>query len=447
MSDITPTPADNTAPATEPEVTPAPENQHPDGDPGIFAEILYGLTGDGPAKKDPEPEVKPDPEPEPAPEPKPEPAPKKKVTVTRKPEEPKPDVPSVEEIVRRTMEAQKKPAEPAPAAVPTPELDDLNEDEREELELAKFAEQKDPTKYAGLAAKLTDFYKKQSEFLAKAQQEDPDYDPASDPKFKKFLSQNEPKFSPSEKRRLWVQKETESAVTAAVSKVKQELGTELETTRAQLREIQEKPRLVEQVGKFKQQLFSGVEDEAFKAFVEKGEAAAEDFPIEAEVLAQTQQDTTLVVEEFLALRNRLKAFDAANPAHAKINGFIVSQGDAFEKLGGKHYIRDGKQFVHPAKWNPALAATHWTFSNEDVVAALRVEAQREAKKRIASEHARIEKVVQARAKKAAPAPVSAAPKVTPPQEEVSPRVAPAPRKEGGALMAQDPSVTILGIGT
>jgi uncharacterized protein (DUF1330 family) len=394
-------------------------------DKDIFYKVLHGLAHDKPPEVT-APEAAPATTPAPAPAEKVEEAPvvKKKKATIREPEPAPAPAPTpapvdtgkqVQELVDQAI-ARRIPAQEAPPPAPLPA--DLTEEEAEEIELARFTEQTDPAR-AGLADQVLAFHVANKKFIEQALENDPDFDPNTDPAYKKFLAKSEPKFSASDKRKALIRREAEAAELRAAERIRRELAPEIEANRAQLREIQVRPDVVKRVNDLSSSLFADVEDEAFKAFATKGDAAAEDFPIEAEILGAEKQKTLRLAEEFLAIRNGLKPFSAnENQAHKEIGDFITAQGDAFLKHGGRHLIRDGKQFVHPSQWKASMANTHWTFSNDDVVNALQVEATRKAQNRIKAEHAKIEKAVAARAKRAAPAPVSAP---AAPTEEASPR--------------------------
>lgn len=401
--------SETTTPPVETTTAPAP-------DKNIFYNILHGLAHDQP------PEVVKTPEPVVAEAPKPEPVVKKKATIREPEPAPAPidNSRQVQEMVDQALARRAAPPapveEPAPAELP----EGLSEEEIEEIELAHYAEQTDPAK-KGLADQVQAFHVANKKFLDQALENDPDFDPNTDAEYKKFLAKSEPKFSTTDKRKALIKRETDAAELRAADRVRRELAPEIEANRQQLREIQMRPDVVKRVSELSTNIFSDVEDEAFKAFAEKGDASSEDFPIEAEILSAEKQRTVRLAEEFLAIRNGLKPFAAnENQSHKEISDFITTQGEAFLKHGGKHLVRGGKQFVPPSQWKASMAGTHWTFSNDDVVNALQVDAARKAQTRIKFEHAKIEKAVAARAKRSAPAPTSAA---ATPKEEASPRAA------------------------
>ena len=433
--------SDNTTPAESPEAIKKEASEH--------AKTLFDLLGysqDEPAPV--VPEVVATPAPAPVVEATPEPKAKKKVTV--KAAEPAPVQPTVEEVVQRTLAEANRPVVPTTPAVATvavaAPLDDFSEEEREEFEIAKYAEAKDP-KRAGLAQQVVDATKARREFIAKARSADADYEPDSDPEFRKLVAATEPKLSSAEKRRLFVQRETDAAEERAYTRVKAEMEAKHQGTQSQLREITERPKLAKKIEEVSADMFSDEEDPVFKAFVAKPETAAEDYPLEAEILSGIKRETEHAASEYLAVRSGLKAYNPTE--HAEINNFVVTQADLFEKHGGKALVRDGKAFIHPAKWRPEHAATHWTFSEDDVLGAMRVDASRKAKARITVENQKIERAIAARTKRSTPVVQSSATVTTGSDaDSTSVRTGSAPMVDGQKVKrVEDPMASLLGYGT
>ncbi len=432
--------SDNTTPAESPEAIKKEDSEH--------AKTLFDLLGysqDEPAPV--VPEVVATPAPAAVVEATPEPKVKKKVTV--KAAEPAPVQPTVEEVVQRTLAEAQRPvvqAQPAAATTEVAPLDNFSEEEREEFEIAKYAESKDP-KRAGLAQQVVEATKARREFIAKARAADADYEPDSDPEFRKLVSSTELKLSPTEKRRLFVQRETDAAEERAYTRVKAEMEAKHQGTQSQLREITERPKLAKKIEEVSADMFSDEEDPVFKAFVAKPEIAAEDYPLEAEILSGIKRETEHAASEYLAVRSGLKAYNPAE--HAEINDFVVKQGDLFEKHGGKALTRDGKAFIHPAKWRPEHAATHWTFSEDDVLGAMRVEAARKAKVKISFENQKIERAIAARTKRSTPVVQSSATVTTGSDaDSTSVRTGSAPMVDGQKVKwVEDPMAALLGYGT
>ena len=418
-------PADTSTP---PEPTPPPAPAEPTPSPEETTKgnkLLQNLLG---LVKPEEKDVKPAPEPTPAPA---TPEPPKKVAVKPRPApapapEPQPSTKEiVETAVKTAIEATKpKPVEPPPAPA-APKDDDLSPEEREELALAEYAEKKDPSK-KGLADQFRSFYKAQKDFLTKALAEDPDYDPEDDPKFKKWLAQNEPKLSSAERKKLIGDQIADRAAEEGYRKAKQELMPEVEQTKRKLREIEERPKVQQRLQTYVNEVATGMPAEMVEFYEKNGrdiEKLKEAFPVEFDIVSGLVNSATKIGEEFLSVRRGIKDFDpVGNPDHKFLDGFVKEQGEIFLAQGGKALTRDGKQFIPPHQWKAGMEKTHWTFDDEDVLHMIKVQAQTLAKKRVSEEQQRIERALAAKQKRVA-SPAGAAPTPEPKVDTpVSPKV-------------------------
>lgn len=437
------TPAATTEPTPAPAATPEPKPANP----RLLSTILNLIKPEEKDVRPPEPEpavVTPEVKPEAAPAPVPE---KKKVTVKK----PAPPAESVEDIVKRTIAASTpKPVEPAPVATPeaSPIPDDLSPEERDEVELARYAEKKDPAR-KGLSDRVTKFFQERAKFLeARLDEEGDDYAPESDPKYKKFLQQNDPKFLPAEKRKF----ERDLIADQATERARKELAPEVEGYKQRLIEIEERPKIAARRGQFVEDVVAGMPKEVHQFFVENNrdiEKTREAFPLEYPIIEKTLVNAADIAEEFLSVRAGVKAFDAASPQHRFIDEFVHERGETFIRSGDAGLTRDGKTFVSPRNWRGGMEKTHWTFDNDDVLAMLKLQAQREVKSRIAAEQKRLDTIENARKARTA-APVGATPVVAPAAEEPSPSAANPPMAGASSTTPAAPRKlfsSILGIGT
>lgn len=210
-----------TTPNTNPEQT---QEQTAVAEEGNLLKNILGLIE--PEQKDVRPPVEEKPATEkPVEESKPteekpaeEPKPAKKATVRRRePTKPQVVLPpptpvseeKIEEVVKRTIAAQPKPEAPK-EETPKPEL---RPEQQEEYEIAQYLEKKDPTK-KGVSAKLLAYYNAEKAFLEKrVAEEGDDYDPSTDPEYRKFLTKNAPPMSAAERKAAVTQRITEEAET------------------------------------------------------------------------------------------------------------------------------------------------------------------------------------------------------------------------------------------
>lgn len=338
---------------------------------------------------------------------------KKKVTVSKaKPGLTKSEVAdAVKETLAEKAAAEKAAADKLAAekaatdkakAAELPE--DLTADERDEVELARFIESKDPAK-KGLADKTLKFFEEQKKFLEKRIAEvGEEYDPANDPKFKQFLEKNRPQMTSAERRRAAIQRETESIRAEALEQAKKELMPEIEKTKRKVLEIEEQPKVTARVHKYIDEVASTLAPEVHEFYVKNGrdvEKTRAEYPLEFAIATETTAGIVRLATDFLNLRHGLVDFDASNNSHKYMHNFVDTQGRVFAERGGEALIRDGKQFIHPFQFKPGMEKTHWTFENDDVLTMLKLQAQMEAKARIEAEHKRIEAIQAANARRTA----------------------------------------------
>lgn len=356
----------------------------------------------------------------------------KKVAVRKREPAPAPTIPDakIEEVVKRTIAAQpvRLPDPVKPVVAPDPEL---RQEQREELDLARYAESKDPAK-KGLSDKLLKFYENEKKFLEKRVADEGDeYDPSTDPAYRKFIAANAPTF---DRKNVVTQKITEEAETRATKRVREELAPEQERVRQELVELKERPKVQARVNTYVDEVASGMPGEVYDFYRKNGGDMAktqEAFPLEFDIIAKTVDGVLRVADEFLSIRAGLKQFDPKNQQHTYVNEFVDERARVFLDKGGDALKRGGKQFVHPYQWKPGMENTHWTFDDEDVLNMLKVRAQFEAKTRISNENARLKAITDAQKRRTA-APISAAPVK---EETTSPKVNSAPSLGGASNSA------------
>lgn len=354
--------------------------------------------------------------------------------------------------VTRLPEPAKKEEPVVPAAPEAPV--GLTAEEREEYDLAVYAEKKDPSK-KGLSAQFTDFYAKQKKFLedaaAKAEAQGDQYDPTQDAEFKKWLAKNEPKFTRAERKKFESDRIYDKAKEDAAREAEERIKPKLSELERKTAELTHRPEINNRVTKFLNETLDGMPADVVKFHRENGndiEKTRAEFPIEFDAVAKNLAGARALADEFLAIKRGLRDFNPydaqtnpkGNDSHRFLNEFIAEQGDEFERKGGDMRIRDGKTFISPARWTPDKAKTHWTFDEEDVLLMLKVRAQNDAKSSIEAETQRLQKMGFQRVKPA-PAPSSAStPPAKPAEPAASPRTPTTPLPgAAGAPASSDPS--------
>jgi len=445
MPDTTPTPAESAvvppvAPVVPPVAPPAPEPKKS----SLLSNIL-GLVDPKEVDVRPAPVVEPvKPAPvEPVAAAPVEPA-AKPVPVRRKEI---PAGPSAEEVRRIAAEEAAKAARPvvsAPAPV-APDDSDLTAEEKEELAVAKLAEEKDPSR-KGLSDKFRSYYKAQSQFLeGRMNAEGDGYDPDQDPEFKRFVAKNAPKLPPSERKALREEQIAATAEARALKAADERYAPELEKLRTKTLELEHRPQIKERLGRYTGEIASGMPDDIVKFYNENGRDVAktrEAFPGEFDIVVQSVNGAAALAEEALALRRGLKKFDVADGKHQYLDKFLDRQATVLLGRPAAERMRDGKTFVHPYEFKSENAATTWSFDDEDVLGMIKDEAQKEAKTRVSNRRLEIKAAHEATVRRSvAPVGAPATPPVAPvvaPSTRTPPVVAPgsaAPAAKTGSLLS------------
>jgi len=240
----------------------------------------------------------------------------------------------------------------------------LHDEQRDELEIASFAESKGKV---GLRQKFLDYYRK----LDKYAEENEDADPSSE-KFAKFKEENEPKLTPSERRRL----ERDMITERATSKAREEVTKEFEPVVRKLNEIETAPVLkgavvsaVETLSKkpsndhvpFDAEVVSKIQNMPYSQ-------AAEEFPVEAPIVAGTLN----AVKEWTRIRSGVVSFSKESTTHQWLNQFLISESQKMLSLPKTEQVRDGRQFMPFGQYerleatNLREADKYFTFSDSEV---------------------------------------------------------------------------------
>lgn len=410
-----------------------------DAPPAAGTSLLSVLSSD---KKDEKPADKKDAKPGDKKDEKPGDKPADK-PADKKDEKPVPAVKLTRRMGKKAEEAaapEPKP-EPKPAdkkedkpADKKPE-DDLEPEEKYQLELLRYAESKKEfgDKYKGAPAKMMEFFKKHAEFIAKKKGEDADYDFTKDnPEYQAWLNANLPvKLSAIEQRQIEREQDRDT--------VRQETDGKL----AQERTATQKREIVPVIKKRVDGLFAEFNDLAVPAELqalikEKGyDAAKAAMPDEYEIVEETTAALADHAEQFLLMTNGVISFNPANKTHVNVDNFIKFQCDDFAKNGGDLRTRGDRTFATRADYSlmkPEEQAKHWTFTNEDVVLMMKEIAKPTVAAKIKDRLESLEKRGWKRTPAAAPAA-----KADEKKDDAAPgKVRPAPGPGGGASPGEDP---------
>ena len=372
--------------------------------------------------------------------------------------------------VRRRSEATPvAPAAPVtPATTPAPEppkkSDDqifeegLLDEERDQLALARYAEEKDPTKYKGYAAKVTKFLKDHAAYLEKnpkATEAGSDEAEA----YQVWLAKNNVALPAREARQWEVRREAERI---ADEKLKESEGRFAELHDDNFRRDRE-PAIKREADEFFNKLAAeALPADLLKSVKEVGlEKAKAAHPLEYRIAAEEMTQTAADVEEFRRITTQnprtgraLKPFDPNNAQHARILGFIRGQCDLFKNGSADEtpaqratrtrlLVQDGKQFLTRDEYfslKPEQRTPYWTFRDDQIVQLAGLAAKSKIAGRIKDENNRREAEGWVRKAAAAAAPnTTTLPSGAPP----APRVAPISAHSSSGDEKPDKAFTLL----
>jgi len=355
-----------------------------------FLDVLYtdlGVDIEPPPVEEAEVEESSEPEPEQAevpeaeaeestePEPEPEETKPKKKFEVKEPELSRDDIKQTikDEIARHKPSLPEQPIhQPVQEIEEEDDLDDYLPEQREEIELARYAEQVDPKKYKGMANDLQKFYTDLDEYVDNNDDPDRTFD-ENDEEFINWIQRNKPSLNASEQRKL----ERQMIKDQAISEAKSEFEKKQSELEDKIRKVEDRPKAEKEFTKYESLL--------------DGDKPEEDGLAES-IYIQEMDTAKKVGKEYLDLFYGLKTFEQEDPLHSWIIDFVTQQSDAFQKHGGEHLTRDQKAFVPPADYANADPNKHWTFTSSDIMEIMGNYFSTRAKDSVKNEEDRLNKL-------------------------------------------------------
>jgi hypothetical protein len=242
---------------------------------------------------------------------------------------------------------------------------ELTEEQKDEIQLARFAESNGKP---GQARKLIDYFRKLDKFA----EENPEATPESED-FQKFKEDNEPRLSPSERRRL----ESKMIKDEAKREAKEEMRKEFEPVVTELNEIKTKPVVNSVLETVESEMVRKPEGEAaaFDPEIYKKiksmpySQAVEEFPVEAPIVAGTMA----AASELTKIWNDVIPVDENNRTHAWLLQFVATEEARMKALPREQQLKDGREFLSIAEFDrlkksdPARANGYYTFDQAMLV--------------------------------------------------------------------------------
>ena len=288
----------------------------------------------------------------------------------------------------------------------------LLDEEKDQLEIARFAEKANPTKYKGYGERTEKFLR---EHAAKTDADD--FDPDSD-EYKAWLAKERPAMSNSEIRIL----ERERGAETAREEARKQSSEVLDKTFRAM----EAPAVKRDADAYFTKASTEVlPPEVAKVFKESPAKAREQYPLEYEIVEKVLDAHTNVVEEmFLLTRTNpdtgrtLRAFDEANPLHMQALQLVNATDAEFKRSGGAELVRNGRRFLPRTELARVPAADrgkYWTFTSKEIADRSTGSVRAQIAQQITGENERMKKLgferrmpaaaaAEAPAKKSPPAP-------------------------------------------
>ena len=334
-------------------------------------------------------------------------------------EEPKKRKKRVDVVVEQEQKEEPAPAtatapEPAPPAAKEEAKDDeaeyisgLNDDQKDELSEAEWAEKNLGDKFKGRRKAVLDWFKK----IDKAAQDNPNrtFD-AEDEEFQKILKEK-PAFDKSTGKKILMgiaeERASERVRKEMDAKIKEQDARVSDLTR-QTREVKLKPQLDAVMTEFSDgvtELLSVSEKDsdtaatvasAMRMLKENPEKARAEYGAELEIIESAKGKAAEIAREYTLFANEVKKFDPKNPTHGWLYDFINHECDVMDQRGGKAKIKktpDGatqnfvtrKRYAEIAKTAPDELRKVWTYSHRDVLELIAFNAKAEIESSIKSE--------------------------------------------------------------
>lgn len=321
---------------------------------------------------------------------------KKKVTILKSPvvTEPEP-----------TQVAQEPT--PAPTTTPTPAttpadpdadfVASLNEEQRDELAEAEWAEKNLGEKFKGRRKQLVEFFKKVDD----AVQKNPNRTLGDDDEEFQAILKTRPVFDKPTSKKIILGLAKETARDGLKTEIAEQ-DVKLAEIQLEQRRIKEKPEVDNIVGEFAAGVASLLEDvpegnkddtiktiaEVSKRMRENPTQAAEEHPGEVEAIKDAIQRGKALAQDYTMFARKLSKFDATNENHKWLLDFVNREGEALASHGGEVTVKvvggvkqtflPRAKFAELQRKDPDAARKHWTFSHRDVLEMIAMNTTAEA---------------------------------------------------------------------
>lgn len=275
----------------------------------------------------------------------------------------------------------------------------LSDADRRDLEVFKYLEKTNPTKYEGASKKFLKFTKEFDKYRTKWEEENQgkEFDPQAED-HDQFYAKHQPPHDPDDVEEARINMRVEAKLKEKDRESDDRYG-KLET---KIIEQELAPEIDKRAAGAVAAMVGEVDKDLAKVLAEKGpDAVAEADPIAFDVLDRSASDLRQALAELEKLSHpsgRFK-FDDKNRIHGFLDSFATNLERSFKNLPLDEQVRDGKVFATQAEMRSMpkeQRSRYWAMGPEDIAAALVSETAAGAKKIIATERERIDKYLKAR---------------------------------------------------
>lgn len=362
----------------------------------------------------------------------------------------------VEGVVRKIQqEPPELPATPPPADVTEKKdgldeayLKTLDDDQREEVELARFAAAKMPDKYGDYPQRMVAYLKKVDAYIDGKRKDDPEWEPEDDKGFQALIEEERPDFSRADRRKLERLQISEEVSHEVEAKYKPRIEQAERIARAQ----DLKPQIDQAVQSYQDAVVDGFAkndkspfSQVISASKEKGwDEAKKVDGLATNILRAHSSQAVELAREYIELFSgtaQQVPYNPRQPADSESNqramrqqrlfAFIDAQEAYFAQNGGDLKVKAGRNFTTRAQFSrmsDAEKAKHWTLEHQDVLDSIAIAAQKTAEAAYDAELKRRQEegYVRSSATPAAKVETTAPPTTTPKPESPKATVTPSP---------------------
>jgi len=269
----------------------------------------------------------------------------------------------------RVVDPDFKPSTPAPPRrqIPStpddPFVSELNEDEKDRYNLAKWASQ-NVRGQESLAGDYLNFFKGHKDYINKRLEEDPDLELKDDEGYNTFVEAARPKINIKDlEREKWTQ--------AAEQRAMKRMQPEIQRLSREQTRIQNAPVAKENIGRARKLMVEAIPEGMRKELYENAEDYAKRNPFEVNIVNTAVANGLALTQAFYDILYEIVDYNEQDSVHRALSEFINSEQESFIQSGKTK--RNGKLFVRRERF-PHVPdeekGKYYTFTDDDIARLL-----------------------------------------------------------------------------